>query len=79
MNRNIEQVAVEEPDIGYLLAAANDYLGTAWTQADIIGKYAGVRVLKQSTQSTASDSPSAVSRDWELKTTEKGVHYSIGG
>lgn len=76
---NIEQVAVEESDICYLLAAANDYLGTAWTKVDIIGKYAGVRVLKQSTQSAASVSPSAVSRDWELKTTEKGVHYSIGG
>jgi glycerol-3-phosphate dehydrogenase len=76
---NIEQVTVEESDICYLLAAANDYLGTVWTLADIIGKYAGVRVLKQSTQTVASDSPSAVSRDWELKTTENGVHYSIGG
>lgn len=35
-----------------------------------------MRVLKQDMQSS---SPSAVSRDWELKTTGNGVHYSIGG
>ncbi len=76
---NIEQVAVEESDVHYLLAAVNDYLETGWTQADIIGKYAGVRVLNQSDQSAAAVSPSAVSRDWELKSTKNGVHYSIGG
>lgn len=75
----IEQVDAEESDIRYLLAAVNDYLGTSWTQADIIGKYAGVRVLNQSDHSAAAVSPSAVSRDWELKTTDNGVHYSIGG
>ncbi len=72
---DIEHVSVEAKDIDYLLAAANHYLDTAWTPADIINSYAGLRVLKRSDQT----SPSAVSRDWELKTANNGVHYSIGG
>jgi glycerol-3-phosphate dehydrogenase len=69
------RVAVEAKDIAYLLAAAKRYLKTAWTKADIVGGYAGVRVMKRSDKS----SPSDVSRDWELKTADNGVHYSIGG
>ncbi len=72
---NIEQVAVEHKDVAYLLAAANDYLKTVWTEQDIVGSYAGVRVMKRSGKAA----PSSVSRDWELKSTAKGVHYSIGG
>ncbi len=73
---DLDQVTVETSDIHYLLDAVNDYLATNWTTDDIIGQYAGVRVLKQTTPST---SPSAISRDWELKTLANGVHYSIGG
>jgi glycerol-3-phosphate dehydrogenase len=72
---DIENVAVEKKDIAYLLAEANHYLKTSWTEADIVGKYAGVRVMKRSDKA----SPSDVSRDWELKTAGNGVHYSIGG
>jgi len=72
---DIGHVAVEKHDIAYLLDAANHYLKNAWTEADIVGSYAGVRVMKQSDK----DSPSDVSRDWELKTAGNGVHYSIGG
>jgi glycerol-3-phosphate dehydrogenase len=72
---DLARVTAEAAEISYLLTAANDYLKTAWVEADIIGSFAGVRVLKQSTQS----SPSAVSRDWELKTANNGLHYSIGG
>ena len=68
-------VPVEPEDIAYLLAAANRYLRKAWTEQDIVGSYAGVRVMKRSDQA----SPSDVSRDWELKTANNGVHYSIGG
>ncbi|MGB9093992.1 MAG: glycerol-3-phosphate dehydrogenase/oxidase, partial [Gallionella sp.] len=68
-------VPVEPGDIAYLLAAANRYLKKAWTEQDIVGSYAGVRVMKRSDQA----SPSDVSRDWELKTANNGVHYSIGG
>ena len=72
---NVEQVAVEHKDVAYLLAAANDYLKIAWTEKDVVGRYAGLRVMKQSDKA----SPSSVSRDWELKTASNGVHYSIGG
>ncbi len=69
------RASVNAGDIDYLLAAANGYLKTNWTESDIIGRFAGVRVLKQS----AASEPSAISRDWELKTADNGVHYSIGG
>lgn len=72
---DMERVAVEEKDIAYLLDAANHYLKTSWTKADVINSYAGLRVMNRSDKS----SPSAVSRDWELKTAGNGVHYSIGG
>lgn len=72
---DIKQVLVEEKEVAYLLDAANHYLRNAWTTADVISSYAGLRVMKRSEES----SPSAVSRDWELKTARNGVHYSIGG
>lgn len=74
-NGDINQVKVEEEDIYYLLAEANHYLKTAWTEADVVGSYAGLRTMKRSDES----SPSAMSRDWELVTAENGVHHSIGG
>lgn len=76
---NVEQVAVDASDIAYLLAAANNYLKTPWEESDIIGCFAGVRVFKQTTKKTSSDLPSAISRDWELKTAFNGVHYAVGG
>lgn len=72
---DMNHVRAEEQDEAYLLDAANHYLKTAWTKADVIGSYAGLRVMKRSEKSA----PSAVSRDWELKTASNGVHYSIGG
>lgn len=72
---DIERIAVEEEDIEYLLDAANDYLNQPWLRSDVIGSYAGVRVMKQSEAS----SPSSVSRDWELRTTANGLHHAIGG
>lgn len=72
---NIDSVVVEEADVDYLLAAANRYLKTPWTRQDVIGSYAGVRVMKQSDAAH----PSAASRDWELKATGNGLLYVIGG
>jgi glycerol-3-phosphate dehydrogenase len=72
---DIEQVAVEKADVDYLLREVNQYLKTQWTERDVIGSYAGVRVLRQSDAAN----PSAVSRDWELKTVANGVFYSVGG
>ena len=72
---DIEQVVAEPEEVAYLLAEANAYLNIAWTKNDVVGSYAGVRVMKRSELSA----PSAVSRDWELKTASNGAHYSIGG
>ncbi len=72
---DVEQVRVEEADIDYLLDAAKGYLKRAWSRTDVIGSYAGVRVMKQSDDAN----PSVASRDWELKTTANGLHHAIGG
>lgn len=71
----LDHVAVEAEEVAYLLTEANHYLDRAWTEKDIVGSYAGLRVMKHSDAA----SPSAVSRDWELQTAANGVHYSIGG
>lgn len=76
---DVEQVAADDSDIAYLLAAANDYLKIPWTRADVIGSFAGVRVFKQPVRTVFPDLPSAISRDWELKSSPDGVHYAIGG
>lgn len=72
---DIEHVAVEKADVDYLLCEVNHYLSTQWTERDVIGSYSGVRVMRQSDAA----SPSAVSRDWELKTSGNGAFYSVGG
>lgn len=72
---DLECVGVEDADVAYLLDAANRYLRTAWTRRDVIGSYAGLRVMKRSDEA----SPSAASRDWELKTLGNGLHCSVGG
>jgi glycerol-3-phosphate dehydrogenase len=71
----IDHVTVEAEEVNYLLSEANRVLKTAtWTEQDIIGCYAGLRVLKQS----ADASPSGISRDWELKTSKNGLLSLIG-
>jgi glycerol-3-phosphate dehydrogenase len=72
---DVERLSVEAGEVDYLLTEANLVLGAKWTETDIIGRYAGLRVLKQSSKVA----PSAVSRDWELKVADNGVLTSIGG
>ena len=72
---DLDHVVVEPKEIAYLLGEANHYLKTAWTEQDVVGSYAGLRVMKHSDKAL----PSSVSRDWELKTADNGAHYSIGG
>lgn len=72
---DIDQVRVEADEVDYLLAEANRVLKVSWTEADVIGCYAGLRVLRQSSKATPSD----VSRDWELKVADNGLLTSIGG
>jgi glycerol-3-phosphate dehydrogenase len=70
-----EHVRVEKADVDYLLSEVNHYLKRQYTENDVIGSYAGVRVMRQSDAAT----PSAVSRDWVLKTGNDGAMYSVGG
>lgn len=70
-----EEVKVEHADIRYLLDAANHYLDKAWREEDVLGSYAGVRVMQRSDAAH----PSQLSRDWVLRTDDNGVHYSVGG
>lgn len=73
---DLENVSVTDEDIDYLLNEAKHVLKTvSWTEQDIIGKFAGIRVLQQSN----NDSPSSISRDWILKTSQNGLLSSIGG
>ena len=71
----VNHVGVEPADISYLLTAANHYLNRAWSEADIVGRYAGVRVMRRGD----AEHPSQLSRDWQLRTADNGVHYSVGG
>ena len=72
---DVNQVRVAPAEVEYLLTAANHYLQRKWTAADIVASYAGVRVMQRGD----ADSPSQLSRDWILRTTENGVHFSVGG
>lgn len=73
---DVDQVSVDPQDVEYLLTEANRKLKSIqWTKHDIIGCFAGLRVLKQRTKTA----PSEVSRDWELKISGNGLLTSIGG
>lgn len=75
-NGNIDQVFVKAEDISYLLTEANRVLKTVnWAEQDIIGRYAGLRVLKASAEASLSNA----SRDWELHISKNGLLSSIGG
>jgi glycerol-3-phosphate dehydrogenase len=76
---SLDDIEIDQTEIAYLLDAANAYLQKPWSDADIISAFAGVRVLKSTPESEATAAPSSISRDWELKTTDNGAHYSIGG
>ena len=72
---DVDQVSVDANDVDYLLTEANRVLNVHWTEADIIGRYAGLRVLQRSSKIA----PSALSRDWELQVAANGLLTSIGG
>jgi glycerol-3-phosphate dehydrogenase len=73
---NPADVAVEQDDVDYLLRTANRVLGSVqWSEDDILGGFAGLRVLK----SKEGLAPSALSREWSLKELNNGVLVSMGG
>lgn len=73
---DIDRVTVDAEEVQYLLDEANHVLKAVnWTERDIIGRYAGLRVLKPSNVA----SPSHISRDWQLTISTNGLLSSIGG
>lgn len=73
---DINQLSVEQHEIDYLLSEANRVLKNVhWQTPDIIGSYAGLRVLQGS-----PDTPVAnISRDWHINRAPSGLLSSIGG
>lgn len=75
-SEDLDNVTVEKEEVDYLLTEVNRvFKDTHWTSDDIIGSFAGLRVLKQS----AKQSPSDISRDWELIKSPNGIMTSVGG
>jgi len=65
-----------DDDVAYLLAAVNDFFGTALTDSDLVGAYAGVRPLI----STGDPRKSVdISRKAELYETSSGMLTITGG
>jgi glycerol-3-phosphate dehydrogenase len=63
-------------DVGYLLEAVNEFFGTALTQSDLVGAYAGVRPLISSGDPRKSVD---ISRKAELYETSSGMLTITGG
>jgi glycerol-3-phosphate dehydrogenase len=73
---DINQLTVEQHEIDYLLSEANRVLkNTHWQAQDVIGSYAGLRVLQASSDSAVGN----ISRDWQLNRSPSGLLSSIGG
>ncbi len=73
---DINHLTVEQHEIDYLLNEANRVLKNAhWQAQDIIGSYAGLRVLQASPDTPVSN----ISRDWHINRAPSGLLSSIGG
>ena len=72
----LEHVLPADGDIDYLLAAVNDFFGTALTRERIAGAFAGVRPLISTTDSKSSVD---ISRKAELYETSSGMVTITGG
>lgn len=73
---DIDRLPISAGEISYLLTEANHVLGAKkWTEQDIVGQFAGVRVL----QPSELDNPTSISRDWSLRISPNGLISSIGG
>ena len=66
---------MERDDVHYLLSAANAYLVRAWRPSDVLGSFAGIRVL----QNEPGVDPSDVTREWSLEEPAPGLLAPIGG
>jgi glycerol-3-phosphate dehydrogenase len=73
---DLESIPVRDQDVSYLLEEANNVLKDVnWQPGDILGSFAGLRVL----QNLKGSSPSSISREWTVKKIQDGLLVSIGG
>lgn len=69
-------IGVDDAETRYLLDAVNALMpGLAWTPADVIGRFAGVRSL----QAEDAESLAAVSREFTVLTPRPGLVWPLGG
>ena len=68
-------IRVNDADTEYLLDAANAYLERPWSQADLLGSFAGLRML----QNEPDVDPSDITREWSLTKPEPGLLLPVGG
>lgn len=73
---NPSEVRVEAADVVYLLERVNRTLKKPrWTEADVIGSFAGLRTLPV----TSDSHPSNVTREWRLAEPMDGLLVPVGG
>lgn len=70
-----DAVRVESRDVDYLLDAANTYVEPSWRPSDVLGSFAGIRVL----QNQPDVDPSDVTREWSLDEPALGLLAPVGG
>ena len=70
-----DAVRVESEDVDYLLDAANRYVTPSWQASDVLGGFAGIRVL----QNQPGRDPSQVTREWRLTQSAPRLLTPIGG
>ncbi len=74
-NGDVNNFAITNDEINYLIAAANGYFQQKLTPDDIIASYSGLRPLV----ADGKDKASQASRDYELKMTEPNYLTIYGG
>ena len=72
----LDHIPADDGDVDYLLAACNDFFGTALDRSDLTGAYAGVRPLIATGDSKKSVD---ISRRAELFETKSGLVTITGG
>jgi glycerol-3-phosphate dehydrogenase len=70
-----DNVTVEHTDIRYLLEQANRALQVPWQESDIIGSFAGLRVL----QGGSGGSPSSETRECRMSESSPNLFTPVGG
>jgi glycerol-3-phosphate dehydrogenase len=70
-----QKPTVQAVDVDYLLHSLNHYFKFNYTQKDILGAFAGHRVLA----GESTDSPSKQSRDWKMSEMSPHQSCSLGG